>query len=59
MKRFCEEKISLLFLSLRAVDTDQIAVFPREPYYPGDEMQIRSQFFQENRTIQMELHRES
>ena len=44
MKRYCEEKISLLFLSLRAVDTDQIAVFSGEPHYPGDEYRSDSSF---------------
>ena len=44
MKRFFEEKISLLFLSLRAVYTDQIAVFSGEPYYTGDEYRSDSSF---------------
>ena len=44
MKHFCEEKISLLFLSLRAVNTDQIAVLPGEPHYPGDEYRSDSSF---------------
>ena len=53
MKRFCEEKISLLFLSLRAVNTDQIAVFFQEnrTIRAMNTDQISFQFLQIKRTV--------